>query len=216
MPTATAPTVDQMAKDVSAFLVWTAEPKLESRHAAGIAVVIFLLFATVLGYLAYRQIWAEAKRKVAPVGPLDPDNKARRNRASAKPGGISRVQLGAPPHQHDRGEAHHRLAMLVGDRGLGAERADFGLRPRRRLFDDLAADGQRVAGIDRFPPAQFVDPRRPERRPAPLRRPSARSPPWPSPRCASRDAAMPPEMGLCRGLVATGGKAADRTCARTR
>jgi ubiquinol-cytochrome c reductase cytochrome c1 subunit len=29
------PTVDQMAKDVAAFLVWTAEPKLENRHAAG-------------------------------------------------------------------------------------------------------------------------------------------------------------------------------------
>ena len=80
------PTIDQMAKDVSAFLVWTADPNLARRHAAGIAVVIFLLFATVLGYLAYSQLWAEAKRKVAPVGPLNPDNKARRNRASAKAG----------------------------------------------------------------------------------------------------------------------------------
>ena len=35
----TKPTVDQMAKDVAAFLVWTAEPNLESRHAAGLAVV---------------------------------------------------------------------------------------------------------------------------------------------------------------------------------
>ena len=31
----TKPTVDQMAKDVAAFLVWTAEPKLEQPHAAG-------------------------------------------------------------------------------------------------------------------------------------------------------------------------------------
>ena len=45
------PTVDQMAKDVAAFLVWTAEPNLENRHAAGLAVSIFLLFATILGYL---------------------------------------------------------------------------------------------------------------------------------------------------------------------
>src|SRR4028119_1729970 len=29
------PTVDQMAKDVSAFLVWAAEPKLEARHRSG-------------------------------------------------------------------------------------------------------------------------------------------------------------------------------------
>ena len=80
------PTVDQMAKDVSAFLVWTAEPKLENRHRYGLATVIFLIFATVLGYLSYQNIWAEAKRKVAPVGPLDPANKAKRQRASKKAG----------------------------------------------------------------------------------------------------------------------------------
>jgi ubiquinol-cytochrome c reductase cytochrome c1 subunit len=80
------PTVDQMSKDVAAFLVWTAEPKLEARHSAGIAVLIFLFFGTVLAYLAYKNIWAEAKRKVAPVGPLDPDNKAKRNRAKGKAG----------------------------------------------------------------------------------------------------------------------------------
>src|SRR6185369_10675405 len=38
----TKATVDQMAKDVSAFLVWTAEPKLEQRHQYGLAVIIFL------------------------------------------------------------------------------------------------------------------------------------------------------------------------------
>jgi len=54
----TKPTVDQMAQDVSAFLVWTAEPKLEARHRAGISVLIFLLIATVLGYMAYRNVWS--------------------------------------------------------------------------------------------------------------------------------------------------------------
>jgi len=81
-----APTVDQMAKDVSAFVVWAAEPKLENRHRSGIAVVIFLLVGTLLGYLAYRQIWAEAKRKVRPTGPLDPKNQAKSRRAKAKAG----------------------------------------------------------------------------------------------------------------------------------
>jgi len=52
------PTVDQMAQDVSAFLMWTAEPKLEARKSTGFAVVIFLLFATVLSYMAYQNIWA--------------------------------------------------------------------------------------------------------------------------------------------------------------
>ena len=82
----TPATVDQMAKDVSAFLLWTAEPNLQGRHKSGLAVLAFLIIATVFGYLSYRNIWAEAKRKVAPVGPLDPENMAKRQSASAKAG----------------------------------------------------------------------------------------------------------------------------------
>jgi ubiquinol-cytochrome c reductase cytochrome c1 subunit len=82
----TPSTVDQMAKDVAAFLVWTAEPNLEARHAAGLAVVIFLLIATILGYLAYQQVWHEAKRKVRVTGPLDPVNQAKTRRAKEKDG----------------------------------------------------------------------------------------------------------------------------------
>lgn len=81
-----APTVDQMAADVAAFLVWTAEPNLERRHAAGIAVTIFLLIGSILGYFAYRQIWRDAKRKVRVTGALDPENKAKSNRAKGKAG----------------------------------------------------------------------------------------------------------------------------------
>jgi ubiquinol-cytochrome c reductase cytochrome c1 subunit len=57
----TNPTREQMAKDVSAFLTWTAEPFLENRHRTGIAVLLFLLVATALAYLSYRQIWAGKK-----------------------------------------------------------------------------------------------------------------------------------------------------------
>ena len=81
-----APTVDQMAKDVAAFPVWTAEPKLEKRHATGLAVTVFLLFATILGYLAYRNIWANEKRKVRVTGVLDPENQAKTARARRKAG----------------------------------------------------------------------------------------------------------------------------------
>ncbi len=80
------PTVDQMATDVAAFLMWTAEPNLQGRHKAGFAVLAFLIVATILAYLSYQEIWAGAKRKVAPVGPLAPANKARRTRASKKAG----------------------------------------------------------------------------------------------------------------------------------
>ncbi|KFL47413.1 ubiquinol-cytochrome c reductase cytochrome c1 subunit [Sphingobium sp. ba1] len=58
----TKPTVDQMAKDVSAFLTWTAEPKLENRRRAGLATIIFLLIATGLAYMSYQNIWAEKKK----------------------------------------------------------------------------------------------------------------------------------------------------------
>ena len=78
----TKPTVDQMAQDVAAFLVWTAEPNLERRHAAGLSVTIFLLVAAILAYLAKQNIWAEVK---AP-GPLEPTNQAKSRRTKGKAG----------------------------------------------------------------------------------------------------------------------------------
>ena len=57
----TVASVDQMAKDVAAFLVWTAEPKLDKRTQTGWPVLGFLLFVTILGYMAYRNIWADKK-----------------------------------------------------------------------------------------------------------------------------------------------------------
>ncbi len=59
----TKATVDQMAKDVAAFLVWTAEPKLDKRKQTGWPVLGFLIFATVLAYLAKQQVWADKKGK---------------------------------------------------------------------------------------------------------------------------------------------------------
>jgi ubiquinol-cytochrome c reductase cytochrome c1 subunit len=82
----TPATVDQMAKDVAAFLAWTAEPNLNARHAAGIPVTIFLLFATIFGYLAYRQIWHDAKRAVRVTGPLEPKAKAKTRKAKTRQG----------------------------------------------------------------------------------------------------------------------------------
>ena len=59
----TPATVDQMAKDVAAFLTWTAEPTLVKRTQTGWAVLGFLLFATVLAYMAKQQVWAPVKPK---------------------------------------------------------------------------------------------------------------------------------------------------------
>lgn len=59
----TEATIDQMSKDVAAFLVWTAEPTLDKRKQTGWPVLGFLLFATVLAYLSKQQIWAAVKPK---------------------------------------------------------------------------------------------------------------------------------------------------------
>ncbi len=58
----TKATLEQEAKDVTAFLTWAAEPKLESRHTAGWAAVIYLLIFTGVAYAAYRTIWADKKK----------------------------------------------------------------------------------------------------------------------------------------------------------
>jgi len=51
-------TLDQYAKDVSAFLMWAAEPKLEDRKRTGFMVMVFLLGLTALIYLCKKAIFA--------------------------------------------------------------------------------------------------------------------------------------------------------------
>ncbi|GAA4011921.1 cytochrome c1 [Sphingomonas swuensis] len=82
----TKPTVEQMSRDVAAFLVWTAEPNLEARHRTGWTVMIFLLIATILAYMAYRNIWANAKREVSIRGPLEPAFRERMDEQKADRG----------------------------------------------------------------------------------------------------------------------------------
>jgi ubiquinol-cytochrome c reductase cytochrome c1 subunit len=55
--------VKHMAKDVSAFLMWAAEPKLEVRNSIGWAALIFLLIGTIIAWFAYQSIWADKKPK---------------------------------------------------------------------------------------------------------------------------------------------------------
>ena len=53
----TKSTLDQQAKDVSAFLMWAAEPKLEERKQTGFAVLIYLLLLSGLLYASYKTVW---------------------------------------------------------------------------------------------------------------------------------------------------------------
>ncbi len=54
----TKATVDQMARDVTTFLAWTAEPELESRKRTGVKVLLFLIILTGMLYAVKRKIWA--------------------------------------------------------------------------------------------------------------------------------------------------------------
>ena len=52
-----------MAEDVSAFLMWTAEPKMMARKEAGFIGVFILAILSVLLYLTNKKIWAPHKGK---------------------------------------------------------------------------------------------------------------------------------------------------------
>jgi ubiquinol-cytochrome c reductase cytochrome c1 subunit len=51
-------TLDQYAKDVSAFMMWAAEPHLVERKSLGFKVMIFLLLFGSLLYLAKKKVWS--------------------------------------------------------------------------------------------------------------------------------------------------------------
>ncbi|WP_240791318.1 cytochrome c1 [Roseomonas sp. AR75] len=57
----TEATVDQMARDVTTFLAWAAEPELEQRRQMGVKIILFLIVMGGLTYAVKRRIWADVK-----------------------------------------------------------------------------------------------------------------------------------------------------------
>ncbi|MCL4067735.1 cytochrome c1 [Pseudomonas sp. GX19020] len=55
--------IDAMSMDVSAYLMWSAEPKMMDRKKAGFVAVTFLILLSVLLYLTNKKIWARVKGK---------------------------------------------------------------------------------------------------------------------------------------------------------
>ena len=57
-------TKEQIAKDVTAFLVWTSEPHLESQHRMGFKAIIYLIILIILVYLSKKKVWSRFDSKV--------------------------------------------------------------------------------------------------------------------------------------------------------
>lgn len=53
-------TVAQYSKDVTTFLMWTAEPHMEARKRLGFQVFIFLIIFAGLMYFTKKKVWAES------------------------------------------------------------------------------------------------------------------------------------------------------------
>ena len=52
-------TAEQYAKDVTAFMMWAAEPHLEARKRMGLQVMIFLVVFAALLYFTKKKVWAD-------------------------------------------------------------------------------------------------------------------------------------------------------------
>ena len=48
----------QMAKDVTAFLVWASEPHLEAQHKMGFKTIIYLVILIILVYMSKQKVWS--------------------------------------------------------------------------------------------------------------------------------------------------------------
>jgi ubiquinol-cytochrome c reductase cytochrome c1 subunit len=60
----TKATEAQMAKDVTTFLMWAAEPHLEARHKMGFRAIIYLIILTILVYFSMKRVWSRIESKV--------------------------------------------------------------------------------------------------------------------------------------------------------
>lgn len=52
-------TVDAMARDVSAFLAWTADNNMETRKRMGFMVMVYLAVFSIMLYLVKKRIWSD-------------------------------------------------------------------------------------------------------------------------------------------------------------
>jgi ubiquinol-cytochrome c reductase cytochrome b/c1 subunit len=68
----TKPTSIQMARDVTAFLAWAAEPHMEARKRIGLQVIIFLLVFAGLLYFTKKKVWRDVQHHPEQLTPRPP------------------------------------------------------------------------------------------------------------------------------------------------
>ena len=60
----TGTSIEQMSKDITTFLMWSAEPHLEARHQMGFKAIVYLIILTILVYFSMKRIWSRVETEV--------------------------------------------------------------------------------------------------------------------------------------------------------
>ena len=102
-------TIDQYAKDVTAFMMWAAEPHMEARKRIGMQVLIFLIVFAGLLYFTKKKVWAERALSVSGVNICDGPAHNHLCRAFASLHACASQVMPEEANDHDQGHSrHHR------------------------------------------------------------------------------------------------------------
>ena len=71
-------TVDQYARDLSAFLAWAAEPHMEARKRIGFQVMVFLVIFAGLLYFTKKKVWKQVELRPEQLKPRPPTEYPKR------------------------------------------------------------------------------------------------------------------------------------------
>ena len=112
-------TVEQYAKDISAFLMWAAEPHLDARKRIGLQVIIFLIVFAGLLYFTKKKVWSSVHGATGNRAEASSSAAAARTRTAMIPKSLSSRSSGR--ERPDRIEYQPRADdVRVGGEGRGS------------------------------------------------------------------------------------------------
>ena len=137
----TAETLDQYARDVSAFLMWAAEPTLVERKALGFKVMIFLLLLAALTYLTKKKVWAGLHEESESAAPRAEGSRAATRTAAVSAAAMSiptaAVMAPAPAKAAPKKPAAVKAAPKPAAKAPAKKAAATGPRPGKDFIDDV-------------------------------------------------------------------------------